>query len=60
MTEAPELREMDDPEGMAIHNATQAIYDLFEVLSVESAHWLATVAIINAEREARIRHHGHR
>jgi len=23
MTEAPELREMDDPEGMAIHNATQ-------------------------------------
>lgn len=28
MTEAPELREMDDPEGMAIHNATQSIPEL--------------------------------
>lgn len=43
----------DDPKGRAIYTATQAIYDLFELLPVEDAHWLSTVAIINAERAAR-------
>ena len=50
---APRELDEDDPQGAAIHAATQAIYDLYDTVSVETAHWIATVAIINADRAAR-------
>lgn len=44
-----------DPAEMAIHEATDAIHRLYDILAPETAHWLATVAIINADRNARAR-----
>lgn len=53
----PVLCPEDDPQGAAIHEATEAIHRLYELLAPETAHWIATVAIINADRAARSKHH---
>lgn len=48
----------DDPEvarDMAIRDAKEAVYRLYELLPAWDAHWHSTKAIIDADRHARAR-----